>query len=195
MIFQISAIAILIAFYGFYISKMILQNMQSIKTNQVGIGNKPKKVRLIEQVMSMANLLVIVADVCSIFIVKNTPEVQVRLVGLLIGVISVVFFASATITMKNNWRVGIPEEKTELITNGIYKWSRNPAFVGFDLLYLSMCLLFFNIPMLVASVFGAVTLHLQILQEEDHMIKMFGEEYITYMKHTFRYFGQKGNSR
>lgn len=27
-------------------------------------------------------------------------------------------------------------DKTELITNGIYQISRNPAFLGFDLLYL-----------------------------------------------------------
>lgn len=102
-----------------------------------------------------------------------------------------IVFALATITMKNSWRVGIPEEKTALITNGIYKWSRNPAFVGFDLLYLSMCLLFYNIPLLVVSVWAAVMLHLQILQEENHMKKMAGEEYITYMKHTSRYFGKK----
>lgn len=34
-------------------------------------------------------------------------------------------------------------------------------------------------------------LHFQILQEEDHMRKTAGEEYITYMKHTARYFGKK----
>ena len=59
-----------------------------------------------------------------------------------------------------------------------------PAFVGFDLLYLSICLLFFNIPLLVISIWAAVMLHLQALQEEEHMKKMFGEDYINYMEHT-----------
>lgn len=86
-------------------------------------------------------------------------------------------------------RVGIPKEKTELVTNGIYRWSRNPAFVGFDLLYLSICLLFFNIPLLLVSIWAAVMLHFQILQEENHMKEMFGEDYIAYMKHTCRYWG------
>lgn len=162
MLFQVLAIAILIVFYGFYISKIILQHRQSIKTNQMGIGNKPKKVLLIERIMSLATVLA-----------------------------AVIFFALATITMKNSWRVGIPDEKTALVTNGIYRWSRNPAFVGFDLLYLSMCLLFFNIPLLVVSVWAAVMLHLQILQEEDHMRKTFGEDYIAYMKQTFRYLGRR----
>lgn len=84
--------------------------------------------------------------------------------------------------------MGIPEEKTSLITNGIYNWSRNPAFVGFDLLYASICLMFFNMPLLLVSICAAVMLHLQILQEEEHMLKMFGKEYEQYKKHTLRYF-------
>ena len=87
--------------------------------------------------------------------------------------------------------MGIPEEKTTLITDGIYQWSRNPAFVGFDLLYLSICLMFFNIPLVLVSVWAAVMLHLQILQEEKHMSHMFGNEYETYKKHTLRYFGKR----
>lgn len=191
MIFQVSAITILIAFYGFYIAKIIVQSKQSIKTNQMGMGNKTKKVLIIERIVSVATALTIIVDVLSIFIVKNFPAVQIRIVGLLFGILAVIFFALATITMRNSWRVGIPEEKTALVTNGIYRWSRNPAFVGFDLLYLSMCLLFFNILLLVISVWAAVMLHLQILQEEEHMKRMFGEDYINYMKHTFRYFGKR----
>lgn len=191
MVFQISALIIMLVFYGFYIFKIIAQNKQSIKTNQMGMGDKPKKVLIIERVMSLATVLTIATDVCSIFMVRNPPMVPIRILGLLTGILAVIFFASATITMKNNWRVGIPEEKTELVTNGIFQWSRNPAFVGFDLLYLSICLLFFNILVLVISVWAAVMLHLQILQEENHMRKMFGEEYISYMKHTFRYLGRR----
>lgn len=79
----------------------------------------------------------------------------------------------------------------QLSSIGIYKWSRNPAFIGFDLLYLSICLTFFNIPLVLVSVWAAIMLHLQILQEEEHMQKMFGKEYDEYKKHTLRYFGRK----
>lgn len=191
MFFQVSAIAILIAFYGFYIAKIIVQNRKSIKTNHIGMGNKPKKVLYIEKIMSLATVLTMIADICSIFAAKDFPMVQVRIVGIILGILAVVFFAAAMITMKNSWRVGIPEEKAALVTNGIYKWSRNPAFVGFDLLYLSICLLFFNIPLLVISIWAAIMLHLQALQEEEHMKKMFGEDYINYTEHTFRYFGKR----
>lgn len=191
MIYQIIAILILATFYTFYFAKLVIQKRQSIKTNQMGIGNKPKKVLLIERIMSCATVLAFIVGVASIFLVKQFPATEFRIAGIVIGIIGVIFFASATITMKTSWRVGIPEEKTTLIANGIYKWSRNPAFVGFDLLYLSMCLMFFNIPLVLVSVWAAVMLHLQILQEENHMYRMFGREYETYKKHTLRYLGKR----
>lgn len=189
MIYQILAISILIIFYAFYFAKIIIQKRQSIKTNQMGTGNKPKKVLLIERIMSIATIMAVIVEIISIFLVKRFLMTEIRIAGIAIGVIAVIFFALATITMKNSWRVGIPEEKTALITNGIYKWSRNPAFVGFDLLYISICLIFFNIPLVVVSVFAATMLHLQILQEEEHMLKTFGKEYEEYKTHTLRYFG------
>lgn len=191
MIYQIIAILILATFYTFYFAKLVIQRRQSIKTNQMGIGNKPKKVLLIERIMSCATVLAFIVGVASIFLVKQFPATEFRIAGIVIGIIGVIFFASATITMKTSWRVGIPEEKTTLITNGIYNWSRNPAFVGFDLLYLSICLMFFNIPLVLVSVWAAVMLHLQILQEENHMYRMFGREYETYKKHTLRYLGKR----
>lgn len=190
MIYQILAILILATFYSFYFAKIIIQKKQSIKTNQMGIGNKPKKVLAIERVMSIATVLAFIVGVFSIFLVKKFMPAEIRITGIIIGFVAVLFFALSTITMKSSWRVGIPEEKTSLITDGIYKWSRNPAFVGFDLLYFSMCLMFFNFPLMLVSLWAAVMLHLQILQEEDHMHNMFGHEYEQYKKHTLRYFGK-----
>lgn len=191
MIYQIIAILILVTFYMFYFAKIIIQKKQSIKTNQMGIGNKSKKVLVIERIMSVATVLTCIISVCSIFCVKRYMISELRIVGIALGIIAVIFFASATITMKTSWRVGIPEEKTTLVTDGIYKWSRNPAFVGFDLLYCSICLMFFNLPLVIVSVWAAVMLHLQILQEEEHMHNMFGDVYDKYKNHTLRYFGRK----
>lgn len=188
MFYQIVAILILLVFYFFYFSKIIVQKKQSIKTNQMGIGNKPKKILVIERIMSVATILTCVVGLCSIFLVKTFIMPWLRIIGIVLGILAIVIFALATITMKNSWRVGIPEEKTSLITNGIYNWSRNPAFVGFDLLYISMCLMFFNIPLVVVSVWAAVMLHLQILSEEEHMHNVFGTEYDAYRKQTGRYF-------
>ena len=94
--------------------------------------------------------------------------------------------------MKDSWRAGIPEkDKTKLVTGGIYKISRNPAFLGFDLSYTGMLLLYFN-PLLAAfTVFAVVMLHLQILQEEKFMKATFGAEYCEYKARVCRYLGIK----
>ena len=157
----------------------------------MGIGNKPKKVIIIEKIMQVATVVTCVVGVLSVIFAKVVPYLPARIAGIVCGVLGVLFFAMASITMKNSWRVGIPEEKTSLVTAGIYKWSRNPAFVGFDLLYLSTCLMFFNIPLMMVSMWAAVMLHLQILQEEQHMVNMFGCEYVEYKRHTLRYFGRR----
>lgn len=190
MIFQMIAIIMLLVFYAFYFAKIVIQKKQSIKTNQMGIGNKPKNVLMIERIMSCATILACAVGVCSIFMVKHFPATEVRMLGVLAGILGVIIFASATITMKTSWRVGIPEEKTALVTGGIYRFSRNPAFVGFDLVYLSICLMFFNISLMLVSAWAAIMLHLQILQEEKHMHRMFGEEYDVYKKRTSRYIGK-----
>ena len=191
MIYKIIALMIMIIFYTFYIVKLLLLNSKSIKTNQAGVGNKPKRVIIVERIMSIATIMTIIAQVCSILFVNNYIILELRILGIILGVISIIFFALATITMRNSWRVGIPEEKTSLITNGIYKWSRNPAFVGFDLLYCSICLIFCNILLVIVSLWATMMLHLQILQEEEHMHNMFGKEYDNYKKHTLRYFGRR----
>ena len=190
MLYQVIAILIVMFFYMFYFAKIIIQKKQSIKTNQMGMGNKPKKVLLVERIMSVATVSACVVGIVSIFVTKAYLPEPLRGLGIVIGSLAVFIFAAATITMKNNWRVGIPEEKTALVTEGIYRWSRNPAFVGFDLLYVSICLMFFNIPLVLVSLWAALMLHLQIMQEEEHMYKMFGEEYNTYRKHTGRYLGK-----
>lgn len=191
MEYKIISFIIMIIFYSFYIYKLIDLNNKNIKTNQAGIGNKEKKVKILERIMSFSNIIQIIAMVLSVIIIDNSNNIYLKTISIILGILSVLFFSLATITMKNNWRVGIPEEKTSLVNTGIYKWSRNPAFVGFDLLYISTTIMFFNIPLLITTVASIITLHIQILQEEKHMTKMFENDFNNYTKHTCRYWGRK----
>lgn len=87
---------------------------------------------------------------------------------------------------------GIPDQdKTKLVTEGIYAYSRNPAFLGFDLQYIGILLMYCNVLLAVFTVFAVVMLHLQILQEEKYMTNIFGDEYVCYRKHVLRYLGRK----
>ncbi len=197
MLYRIIALTLLMVFYSFYLGKLVVLKRQNIRTNQIGKGEKSSKVRRTELLMRAAATWTVVLEVLSILLVKE-PSVQsipfLGIPGLAFGVTAILFFACAIISMKNSWRVGIPQEKTAIITNGIYRISRNPAFVGFDLLYLSILLMFFNLPLLLCSGWAAVMLHLQILHEEAWLFKTFPKQYPAYARQVCRYLGRKSGT-
>lgn len=190
--FQIMAIVILLAFYGCYFTKMILQRKKGIQTNQMGKG-KTGLVKRIEITMKIASLLVPAAEVVSIVLDTSPFPLWARIAGALIGICGVVAFILAVVTMRDSWRAGVSEtERTELITGGVYQISRNPAFLGFDLVYIGIMLMFFNWILLAVSVFAGLMFHLQIVNvEEDFLIRTFGEAYLGYRKKVNRYFGRR----
>ncbi len=191
MIIKIISIIIMIWFYFIYILKSIKQRKKGIITRQIGKGNKDKKVLQVEHYMSIATYLIIIVELVSIFVMNFKINI-VSIIGIIIGIIGNIIFSISVYTMKDSWRAGIPEKvETKLVTNGIYQFSRNPAFLGFDLVYISICILNFNVILLLCSLFAIVTLHLQILQEEKVLIKTFNEPYIKYMNQVNRYIGRK----
>lgn len=189
--FKLMAIFILAVFYAIYFGKMIIQKKKGITTHQIG-KRKEKKLHTVETLMSVATFSVVIIQLLSIFFDWNIMPSGARFTGFCIAGIGDIFFLISVTYMKDSWRAGIPKkDKTKLVTDGIYKFSRNPAFVGFDFMYIGILLMFFNIGTLLFSLFSIVMLHLQILQEEKYMAKTFGEEYLEYKKKVFRYIGRR----
>ena len=95
--------------------------------------------------------------------------------------------------MKESWRAGVSyEEKTDLITDGIYQISRNPAFLGFDLVYTGMCFMFLNPVLVVISLLAIIMFHLQIKYVEEPFLKQeFKEQYLQYYQQVSRYIGKR----
>lgn len=192
MCFQILAIIILFAFYGCYFGKMFIQKRKGIQTDQIGKG-KVGIVRIIELTMKVATIAVPVAEAISIYINTTFLPIWVRYVGIAIAALGDVIFVISVFTMKDSWRAGVSEtDKTELVTEGIYQISRNPAFLGFDLVYIGVLLIFFNWLLFLISVFAMIMFHLQIVNvEEEFLTSVFGEEYMEYKKIVNRYLGRK----
>ena len=189
--FKLMAIFILAVFYAIYFGKMIIQKKKGITTHQIG-KRKEKKLHTVETLMSVATFSVAIIQLLSIFFDWNIMPSGARFTGFCIAGIGDIFFLISVTYMKDSWRAGIPEkDKTKLVTDGIYKFSRNPAFVGFDFMYIGILLMFFNIGTLLFSLFSIMMLHMQILQEEKYMAKTFGEEYLEYKKKVFRYIGRR----
>ena len=184
MLFQVMAVIVLMIFYGIYFTKMLMQRRKGIQTNQLIKG----KLNLIELLMTVSTVSIVIIQLGSIIINWSLLPSSARFTGFILSMMGNSFFLISVVTMKDSWRAGIPtEDQTELVSEGIYKYSRNPAFVGFDLMYIGMCLLFCNILMIIFTIFTIIMLDLQIRQEEKYLVKRFGDKYLKYRQSVRRY--------
>ena len=192
MNYKILATIIIILFYVIYYGKLVIQSKKGIKTVKLA-KSKDKKVGKTEKLMTFSTVAVLIAQIVSLILdynVLNIPALTV--IGAVIAFIGDIVFLISVITMKDNWRVGIPEDKdTNIVDTGIYSISRNPAFLGFDLMYIGIACMYFNPLTLVFSAFAIYMLHKQIVQEESYLEKTFGKEYISYKNKVNRYLGKR----
>ena len=179
---------VLAAFYGIYFAKVLAQKQRGIQTRQIG-RRKEKSIHTVEVLMSIATLGAPIAQLLSITFGWSHLPAGARFTGFCVGILGDAIFLLSVLCMKDSWRAGIPDkDKTELVTTGIYRFSRNPAFLGFDLMYVGVLLLYGNLLTLGFSAFAIVMLH---LQEERYLVNTFGAPYQEYCRHVFRYWGRK----
>lgn len=189
--YPLLTLIVLAVFYSIYFGKMLVQKRHGIHTYQIR-HRKEKELHTVETLMSIATLGAPTAQLMSIAFGWSHLPANARFTGFLIGMLGDGIFLLSVLCMKDSWRAGIPDkDKTELVTAGIYRYSRNPAFLGFDFMYVGVLLMYGNLLTLGFSAFAMVMLHLQILQEERYLENTFGADYIAYKQQGFRYLGRK----
>lgn len=94
----------------------------------------------------------------------------------------------ALIDLRDSWRVGVIEEQsTELITAGIYRYSRNPFFTSYILMFISYNLFLPNTVLLLITAVSLYLLQKLVLKEEAYLLSLHGGNYEAYKKVTPRY--------
>ena len=189
--YRLLALFVLAVFYGIYLIKQWRQKRRGIQTMQIGRG-KDTQTHMVETMMGIATVGIIPAQLLSITFGWSHLSANARFTGFCVGMVGDLIFLISVLCMKDSWRAGIPDSgKTELVTDGIYAYSRNPAFLGFDLQYIGVLLMFCNLLTATFTVFAVSMLHLQILQEERYLTAAFGPEYLQYRRHVLRYLGRR----
>ena len=75
-----------------------------------------------------------------------------------------------------------------LVTDGVFRYTRNPMYLGFVIALLGVALLFGSLPtFIVVAVYFVITDRWYIQYEEQAMARVFGEEYRQYKKRTRRW--------
>lgn len=192
MIIKMVTISLMAAFYICYFVKMISQRKKGIQTDQLGKG-KVGFVKFIEIALKVTTYALPFIQLISIVFCKENVCVSLKIVGIVITATGIVAFIISVLQMKDNWRAGVQrEDKTNLVVTGIYAISRNPAFLGFDLMYIGILLSYFNWYLCIATVIALLLFHLQIVNvEEKFLIEAFGNEYLQYKSKVCRYLGRK----
>ena len=90
--------------------------------------------------------------------------------------------------MRNSWRIGIDvESDVTLVTSGIFKYSRNPFFLGTMITYLGFFLILPNVISFTVGVLYYFLIQIQVRFEEKNLITVLEGIYREYMNRVKRW--------
>lgn len=111
-----------------------------------------------------------------------------RAISIVLLIAGLAITTVSLINLGNSTRLGLPSETTHFKIKGLYKFSRNPMYVGFNLITLSSIIYFLNLWTTVLGTYSIFVYHLIILGEERFLKSRFGTKYINYKEKVRRYF-------
>ena len=131
--------------------------------------------------------IVLLLSFLNINILTKTIPWRLDIIGYILLITGLSFSILSLFTLGKSTRFGIPTKKTALKTGGLYKISRNPIYLGFDLMTISSILFLLNPVIIVTGIFSMLVYHLIIIGEEQFLEKAFGADYLEYKKKVRRY--------
>jgi protein-S-isoprenylcysteine O-methyltransferase Ste14 len=173
-------------FQGMFLAKNILLSRKTGK--QIRGKNKEANISILFFILFIGLSLV--------FGYINTPLGEVELLnsylatttGLLFLFLSLALSAISLLHLKDSWRVGVVEDqKTKLVQEGVYRFTRNPYFVSYLLIFAAYTLLLQNVILLGLSLLGFSFIHKMIVTEEKYLQTTHGDSYLKYKQRVPRY--------
>jgi len=117
------------------------------------------------------------------FSYRKSVALVLLIVGLVIDILALTSFKKNQTTINPMQ----PEQSSILITSGIYKFSRNPMYLGL-LLILTACVMFLgSTPFIMLPIFIFYITRFQILPEEIILQKKFPKSYVLYKSRVRRW--------
>ncbi len=112
--------------------------------------------------------------------------------GVALFAIALAWVLVAQLQMGASWRIGIDHARaTALVEHGLFRWSRNPIFLGTRLALLAAVLMVPTAITLAASVALEVLIQLQVRLEEQHLLQLHGDAYRDYRARVRRWLGRR----
>lgn len=110
-----------------------------------------------------------------------------RIAGILLIHLSLVWIFIAQLQMGNGWRIGIDaQHKTALVTHGVFSISRNPVFLGMIATAWGLFAILPNVLSFFTALGTYWIIQVQIRLEEAFLKEQLGETYLQYQQTTKR---------
>ena len=140
--------------------------------------------RIPPPIVALIGILLIFLSKDYILILYLHPHLQntLALIFLIIGF--VIIFSATKEFKKSDTTVNPmkPETSTSLVTSGIFKYTRNPMYLGLTSILLASCFYFSSLLGIIVYVplFILYITVFQIIPEEETMKGLFNDEYFDY---------------
>ena len=138
--------------------------------------------------------VVLILVVSTFFSSKNIDLIQIpfqTLISIFILSIGILVLLNPVLKFKKSKTTINPikfKKVNKLVTSGIYKYSRNPMYLGLLMIVISSSIFYLNIYSILTPLFFYLWINrFQIKREEVFLTEKFGEDYLSYKKKTRRW--------
>jgi protein-S-isoprenylcysteine O-methyltransferase Ste14 len=115
-------------------------------------------------------------------------EQRLDIIGTIFIASGLLFSSISSLNLGKSWRIGVDSsEKTNLISNGIYKISRNPYFLSYDVVLIGISFVSLSLFVIAFSITTMILFHILILKEEVYLDKIHTDSYREYKRKVRRY--------
>jgi protein-S-isoprenylcysteine O-methyltransferase Ste14 len=119
----------------------------------------------------------------------GVDDTVARAIGIGLGVAGIALLVWSILTLRRHGTTVLPDAAaTTLVTNGPYRYRRNPIYLADALILLGVAELTKNAWFVAAAIaFVLLVTWLAIVPEERHLEKRFGQAYLDYKAKTRRW--------
>lgn len=113
----------------------------------------------------------------------NLIPFPINLLGIILMMIGFYFIAKSHYLLKNQNTPDNFRKSTAVVKTGLYKYSRNPMYLGAVIFLLGLSILFGNLISFICPILFFIIINWMFIPyEEEKMEKEMGREYIEYKK-------------
>ncbi|MCP4693844.1 MAG: isoprenylcysteine carboxylmethyltransferase family protein [Desulfobacterales bacterium] len=165
------------------------RRMKTKKVNKIGNFPIDKRVFILGKIAMFITWLFPLTTLFFDLSIMRSPDGVEYVFLLLMGTGVFIFSTSFMNLGPRASKLGIPgeEDATELKTGGLYRFSRNPMYVGFFMMIAGSALFVPNPVNLLLGIIAITVHHFIVLSEERFLEGRFGEKWSVYKESARRY--------